>query len=335
MTARSLLVFSRDPGPTNLLVAALEILRKDASSQEPAGLRLLRTATDAAINNLIVASRPPGEEIWSDSGFSPVTWHGKDEPAATRLLEENFAGVLMTGTSDLDEPGDRALWLAARARQIESHALLDHPACLIERFQDSSGKLIWPDWLYVSDDIFRQRLVDAGTPAGRIRLIGEIHHSRILRLAASRPEQEIALIRTKWGARSGLSALLFVSECTSEMALLGYKTNYKEADVLDAMLEQLARGNMPDGRPSDSSKLIVIIRPHPRDTPGKYSEVISKWQKKVQIIVSSEGSPDLAVLAADLTVGMNSSLLYEAVALGRPTVSLTGHKIFATKSTAI
>jgi hypothetical protein len=119
------------------------------------------------------------------------------------------------------------------------------------------------------------------------------------------------------------------------MSLLGFKTTYSEVEVLDTMLSGLARGELPDGESIDIAQLVVVIRPHPRDVEGKYDGVISKWGSSVRVIVSADGSPDLAILAADLTVGMNSSLLYEAVALGRPALSLTGHDILASKSTAI
>jgi hypothetical protein len=183
--------------------------------------------------------------------------------------------------------------------------------------------------------VFLDRLVAAKAPRERIRIIGDIHHARLRKLAENRERKDLSGIRAAWGADDKTFALLFASECTWEMSLLGYKTTYSEVEVLDTMLSGLARGELPDGESIDIAQLIVVIRPHPRDVEGKYDGVISKWGSSVRVIMSSDGSPDLAILAADLTVGMNSSLLYEAVALGRPALSLTGHDILASKSTAI
>ena len=330
----TLLVFSRDPGPTNELIGTLDAFSDMKSWRGNPGLEALASARGFALPPRVV-SRPPGYGLWRDAGYSVELWDGKDEPAAFALLKDSRVISVLTGTSDLDESGDRALWIAARSLGVESHAVLDHPASLADRFRNSDGSKVWPDWLYVSDEVFAERLRAIGAPAGRIRLIGDLHHMRLKRIAGKRSLEEIGALRGKWGAGESDFVLLFVSECTAEMTLFGYKSTYVETEVLDSMLRTLKEGSAPWGGAIDPSSLLVIVRAHPRDKKDKYRDVIDRWREQIRINATVEGAPDLAILAADITVGMNSSMLYEANLLGRKAVSLTGHDILSGKSRAV
>jgi len=330
----TLLVFSRDPGPTNELIATLDALSHDKSWRGNPGLEALAAVRGFMLPPRVV-TRPPGDGLWRDAGYSVERWDGKDEVAALALLKDSGVLSVLTGTSDLDEPGDRALWVAARSLGIESHAVLDHPAGLVERFRNPDGSMSWPDWLYVSDDVFAERLREIGAKPECIRLIGDLHHLRLKRIAEGRTSAEIASLREKWGAGNSDFVLLFVSECTAEMTLFGYKSTYVETEVLDDMLRALSEGRAPWGGAVEQSALLVVVRAHPRDRKDKYKEVIERWQRRLRISASIDGAPDLAMLAADITVGMNSSMLYEANLLGRKAVSLTGHDILSGKSRAV
>jgi len=330
----TLLVFSRDPGPTNELIATLDALSDAESRRGNPGLEALADMRGFVLPPRVV-TRPPGDSFWRDAGYSVELWDGKDEPAALALLKDSGVLSVLTGTSDLDEPGDRALWAAARSLGIESHAVLDHPAGLAERFRNPDGRMSWPDWLYVSDEVFAERLKEIGAPAGCIRLVGDLHHLRLKRIAAMRTPEEIAALREKWGAGPSDLVVLFVSECTAEMTLFGYKSTYVETEVLDGMLRTLSEGRAPWGGAVEPSSLLVVVRAHPRDKKDKYRDVIERWRDKLRINATVEGAPDLAILAAGITVGMNSSMLYEANLLGRKAVSLTGHDILSGKSRAV
>jgi len=305
---------------------------RTAAADEPSGLSALRKATASTIGNLKIFARAPGENIWRSAGFPVARWVGDDDPAAERLLAETSAGLVLTGTSDLDESGDRAIWRAARRRAIQSHVVLDHPANLAGRFTDGDGSIVWPDFLYVADAVFAGRLAEIGAPLERIRTVGELYHARLLRLANGRKPEEIAALRRIWNAKPSDFVVLFVSECAREMALTGQNVPFDEVDELESLSRRLAGGERPGGPSADTSGLTLVVRPHPRDTVGKYDEVIERYRDKIHIELSGEGSPDLALLAADLVVGMESSLLYEAAALRRPVLSLIGHDLSGGKS---
>jgi hypothetical protein len=330
----SLLVFSRDPGPTNQLVAVVEQLTEPPAANEPSGLVALRAATASVIGRVQIASRGPGIDMWRESGREVSVWEGLDEHAAMELIVQCGAGAVLTGTSDVDEPADRALWRAARARAIASHVVLDHPANLAQRFRDADGTLVLPDWLYVTDDMFAERLAVAGVPRERIRLIGDLHHARLRRLAADVTAAEVREMREMWGASPATTVVMFVSECGREMVRAGRPTHYDEIEALERLFDELRRGKLPDGGAIDPTSLLVIVRPHPRDAAGKYDGLIAA-RRTPRAVVSAQGSPHVALIASDLVVGMNSSLLYEALEIGRPVWSLTGHDLSAGKSSVL
>ena len=330
----SLVVFSRDPGPTNHLVAALDLLRGEPPAGEPEGLSSLRDATRSLLGSLHVIARPPGEAIWKAGGYEPVPWRGNGDAEAEALLRKLDAGVVITGAEDVDEPGNRALWRAARARGVDSHVLLDHPANLAERFVDGDRQRMIPDWLYVSDTVFAARLAAAGVPEPRIRIVGDIHHARMVRLAGSRSEGDRSDLRSAWGAGTDDTVVLFASECAREMAAKGRPSPYDEIEVLTGLLRLLADGRCPGRGSIDPARTLLVVRPHPRDLPGKYDAAIAAGPQGLRVVVSSEGAADVTLLAVEIVAGMNSSLLYEALALGRVAVSLTGHDISAGKSMA-
>lgn len=327
----SLLVFSRDPGPTNQLVAVVEALKTPALGGDPEGLSLLRAAL-SQMPELRIASRGSATEIWRGAGHVPAPWEGADEATADALIAEAGALAVLTGASDIDEPGDRLLWKAARRRGISSHAVLDHPANLALRFRDGEGGTIYPDWLYAPDAVFANRLAVAGAPADRIRLTGDLHHRRLRGLSAQIAGDEIAALRGTWGGSASDTVVLFPSECGREMRAAGRTYPYDELEVLERLLTSLEAGALPGGRTADRRSLLLVVRPHPRDLPKKYDVLLDARRERLRVVASSQGLPLVALLAADLVVGMNSSMLYEAFELGRPVYSLTGHDVSAGKS---
>ena len=157
-------------------------------------------------------------------------------------------------------------------------------------------------------------------PASTVRCVGPLHLDRVRRLGRF---AAYADLRNAWGS-GGRRIILFASECGSEMRLVGRAVPYDEFKALDSLLDAVKRGLPLCGQVFAASDTTIVIRPHPRDRVGKYDQFTIAAANGPEIRVSDAGAPEQAVLAADLVVGMDSQLLREAEALGRPAFSLLG-----------
>lgn len=318
------LFFARDPGPANQVAAAwhlcaeigplvpegAEKFRADLAPFASARFALARGPAVSALARAGI----PSESI--ETGFGAPGPRAAREAAAAAFLRARGVGAVVTGTSDVDEDLDRVLWAAARLAGIESHVFLDHPANLAARFREASGQFLFPDKLYAPDERYRAVLAEAGVNFPDLRIAGTIHENR---LAAGRTATFAARgqLRALWGATDSDHVVLFASECGREMEAVGRKAPYDEIIELTKYAESLARS-------SEGAKAILVVRPHPRDVAGKYDAWNRAAPAALRRVVSAAGAPAEAILAADLVVGMDSTMLREARVLGRAYLSVVG-----------
>jgi len=321
------LYFARDPGSANQLVAALAIAVESGVRDEP-GAAFFREAVAARVSRHLVLAYGPAARIFADAGVGVTAPTDEMMPAGPRADRENAFGryfhahnvvVVVTGTSDLDEDLDRVLWAAARRAGILSHVFLDHPANLRLRFTENDGSIVLPDHLYAPDAGYAALLAESGLRIGELRVTGPLH-ADLIRKKRTSAEAKRNAIRRAWGADTSDSVVLFASECGREMARLGRPAPYDELRVLEDLSTSLAR---EPGR----SRTILVVRPHPRDSEGKYDEWLRHAPREPRCLVSGIGTATDAIVAADSIVGMDSTMLREARFLGRPATSLVGADI--------
>ncbi len=323
-----LLFFARDPGPANYLVAVHELVASPELDPGLAGavVRELRSFAPA-----VVYVRGAGEQVWHRANVPFLPLDREVDAAAaypvkvealTALLRKRKISCVVTGASDIDENTDRALWAAARNAAIPSHAFMDHPASLDRRFRLPDGTQVLPDFIHAPDAAYLPMLEKAGVPLERVSVTGPVHAERLRRVAAGSGQEQ--LLRAAWGAHSGDKVVLFASECVEEMAQAGRPGKYNEFAVLDDLTQKLEAGEAVGPVREGAEKVVLVVRPHPRDRDGKYNAWRENRDGKLRRVVSTEGVPERAILAADVVVGMDSSLLRDSLALNRPTVSLVG-----------
>lgn len=317
------LFFSRDPGPTNQLVAVHAQLASGQVDTPLAGL-----GARARGLGLAVHGKPPGDAVWRRAGIEPMRWRDDlDDAGIDALLARRDVALVITGTSDVDEPTDRRLWRAAARRGIESHVFLDHPANLDRRFFESSGAATFPDRVYLPDDGYVAPLAALGVPRAAMIVAGDLH---LARLASGVGRDAVAArsgLRDRWGAGAGDVVVLYASECNAEMAAAGRPSPFDEFATLDRLIG-LVRARAPiAGVATAPDTTLIVVRPHPRDRAGKYDA----WRgtRAPRLVISADGAPLEALCAADAVAGMGSTLLREAAALRRPVVSLTSVEIRA------
>ena len=338
MSRAALFFFSRDPGPTNVLIAVYEAL-SDPAILAGSSAEFRRFAAEVAQGEapkFAIYGKGHALESWASGGHAARDWNqavpaASSPPERVAAIEELLRGqgvtAIITGTSDVDEDTDRALWRAARALGLPSHVFLDHRSNLDRRFTDRDGSRWYPDATYVPDEGYRNAIIAAGVPAERVRVIGDLQFERMRRIGRQVSTDEVAVLRANWGADSEQEIVLFASECTEEMAALKQPSPYSEFETLDRLIADIRMHRPIGGRPLSPDRSVLVIRPHPRDSDGKYGAYAALESPRV--VISRDGTPAQAILAADLVVGMDSTLLFEADALGRTAVSLVPSSSFA------
>ena len=168
--------------------------------------------------------------------------------AAACLLREHRAGALLTGTSDVDEPTDRALWRAARGLGVTSHVILDQRVNLRQRFLDPDGRLTCPDWVYVSDEAFLRALVQSGLSVDRVRILGDVHLRQVRRKLATISAADVSGLRKAWHIEPDRNVVLFISECAREMAAAGRPAAYDEVQQVEHLISAIEARRTSAGR---------------------------------------------------------------------------------------
>lgn len=337
MNRATLLFFSRDPGPTNVLIAVYEAL-SDPAILAGSSAEFRRFAAEVALGEapkFAIYGKDQALESWRVGGHAARDWNEAVPAAAStagcsaeleELLRNQGVTAIITGTSDIDEDTDRKLWRAARALGLPSHVFLDHRSNLERRFTDRNGRRSYPDAVYVPDEGYRDAIIAAGAPVECVRVIGDLQLERMRRIGQQVSTDEVAVLRANWGANSEKEIVLFASECTEEMAALKRPSPYSEFETLDQLIADIRTNRSIGGRKFSPDRSVLVIRPHPRDSAGKYDAYAAL--ESPRIVISRDGTPAQAILAADIVVGMDSTLLFEAEVLGRTAVSLVESSSF-------
>jgi hypothetical protein len=259
---------------------------------------------------------------WLRSRGVAFTEAGAD---ARALLSENDPRCLLTGTAENPETLGLRLIDAARAAGIPAVAFIDALMSAPYRFCGSTADPLAhaPDRLLVPDGRTLDAFVGLGYPKERIAVCGHPQYDQTRALAA------------QWGKKGGPGAfrkrifpdvpparkiLAFISEGSLRYELLpkraageyGFSGRGTDKGRTKIILEEVL-----DAIAGLAEKPYVVFRAHPIEKPEDYAE----YGNEVDCF-SSGGSPLELVYASDLTVGMTSMLLLEAVLLGRPTLAV-------------
>jgi hypothetical protein len=329
LSAPNVLFFSRDPGATNQLVAVYELLCRSSDSDVPAieKLRECLAVSDDTTPNAIIVGKKYALDVWRTAGIQA---ENGEETTPQHLIEARNISLVITGTDDIDEPDTAQLWQTAQMANIPVAVFLDNLVNLEPRFRTRDGKLITPDLVFALDHHSVETLTAAGIPAGNLHTTVNLHLARLSRIAKDNAGARENL-RAQWQAGEASQVVLFASENTTEMASLGRSAPYDEHAILKALIEDIANSQPIGSLTITPGKALVVIRPHPRDAAGKYDTYAQAANPTIRI--SAAGSPLEAILAADVIVGMDSALLFEAQALDCPALSLVStskfNKIFA------
>ncbi len=291
----SVLVYARDPGAANQMVAACEILTRDPVDPRLASLRRLFAIGPDRAPALRIHARGPALETFARAGF--VAAEGAPTDAAFAQ-----AAAVLTGLDDVDDPVPRALWRAARAARKPCAAICDNDVNLAVRLGDAQG---CPDLVFAVSERGRREIEECRLPGLRVEPIADLH---LARLAHAAPDPDArARQRKRWGVPAEARVWLYAGVVRRELAALRAVEAEDEVDCLRMLALALAVAEPAS---------ILAVRPHPRDPDGKYEAACAPIGAGA--VVDRSGAPAEAFAASDVIVSLSEAVRNEARMLGRP-----------------
>ncbi len=309
-----ILFISRDPGGTNQLVALYDILQHQKKNILFVHLDLYPGP------EITVIAKDYAGEIWRQNGIGYRDWPDcKTDDDLVRLLTDIGLPQIVTGTSHMDDRTEQMVWRVARRLDIRTTAFLDSDQNIAMRFKDGGGGVAVPDQIAVPDENSVQAVLSLGLDRSAIFVSGDLYGHYVKTMATrNRPPETIP----EWQAKEGESLILFASSYIREMQARGLMFDVTEFDSLDCLIDLLISGDITEYQNEIRKPYRLIIRPHPKDSPGKYEGYGNKATENLAIVIDNVGTSLEAVRSSHMVAGAGSSLLKEAEILGVATLEL-------------
>jgi hypothetical protein len=256
--------------------------------------------------------------IWADCQLAFTLLDG----VATDVRLEPTTALLVTGTSSPNPlEYEKAFIAAARKQGIPSLAVLDSWSNYTQRFSDARGRPVYvPDRIAVMDEWARDEMIASGIDGERIVVTGQPAFDDLSAVRTRFTSARRQALRTRCGIGEREWMVLFVSQPLS--LLFGSDASnrlypgFDEGQVLRALVAALEQIVLRAAHANH--KMTLVILPHPREQV----ETLQIESRVIRTVVATEHQPRELALAADLVVGMTSTLLVEACYLGCVTLSL-------------
>jgi hypothetical protein len=287
----NILFAARDPGAANVVAVF-------ASRWRAAGHQ----------HGLEVWSLPRATPVFERHGLASLEFPDWDEADLQQRWRRRPPDAVVTGTSHY-QPFEPTLWRLAARQGIPSLAILDSWVNLAMRF--SQGR---PDFVGAVDTGQVADLARLGFSTDRVLLAGHPFLRDLLRSRSQRAPVEPR-------AASASVRLLFVSEPIAQDVAAGRNPpfGFDQIDVFQ-LLDQAAT------IAADVDRRVTIgVRLHPYEDPAR---LLARMRERpphphVEVRVIAQQEPAHHSLEwADLVTGIGSMLLLEAIAFGRPVLSV-------------
>ncbi len=245
------------------------------------------------------------------------------ETTADSLLSVLRPRLLAVGTASNPHSLGLALIQVARRRNIASVALLDSALNAGYRFRGETQDPLYylPQWLLCPDEATRQAFLALGVRPDAIRLIGHPQLDRVLARRRELSGLDRGALRREFfpGLEAGRRVGVFVAEPSYGPGAIPYR---KTGDyTLHGRGAAAGRSEIVIEEFLDAARLrddlYLVLRLHPKQDPRELAAYLPEFDQ-----LSRKEPPLDLIWAADFAAGLTSMLLYEAAALGVPTLSI-------------
>lgn len=314
---KKILLFSRDPGGANTIIPLVGKLIARGYDVQLYG-------KDSALLRYR-KFRLEGKDIMDSlSGVSIDT--------VLNFLKECSPGFIITGTS-ADDFTEKYIWKAAEELNIPTFAVLDQwinygirfsdfsVAQLAEYEKDKKHPYI-PQKILVMDKCAKEEMSEVGIDRDRILVSGQPYFDFLLDESRKISEQDVELLRGRFGAEEDDIIITYASECLTdtyqEKDGASYYWGYTERTIFVEILKALDKAL--EGL---HKHIKLVVRQHPKEREDNYADLIAMNNNPdISIYVDRETDGWMLMKLSDMVCGMSSMFLIESLVLGRPTISI-------------
>ena len=302
-------VFVEDPGSANFVIGLEDKLRSHA-------LNLKIFAAGTAVDYL----RQRGEKCDELA----------DDNVVRSLFEYRGLKAVLVGTSENKKSVAFKFTAEARIRDIPSVGIVDAEANPEFRFLGESDNPLQhvPDYVLVPSEETKQRFLDLGLSPSRLQVVGNPRIDAAIKARSEFSNYSFEQNRREiFGAEMSCAPILvFASEISdgldpsqfrrseSSYTLTGRgnahtRTHIVLEEVLDALKEITPQPHL-------------VVRLHPKESDTDFEDFRDEIKQ-----FSVGGDPLRTLYFADVVVGLTSTILLEAAAMGLPVVSIVPREV--------
>jgi len=206
--------------------------------------------------------------------------------------------------------------LLSKEKRIRTIAFIDHWTNYFKRFT-FNNKTLFPDEIWVINDIAKKEAMEAGLPEEKIFISGNPFYEKI-RKFIPKVDKECFLKNNNIPVYKKI--IMFISENLRESFPKDAKDKcalgFDEFTVLSDILNSFFQINSKDL--IDFSKYLFLIKIHPREKMDKFDSIIKNRKYNfLNIEVRKKIDPLTITYYSDYVLGMFSNMVIEALLMGK------------------
>ncbi|MBX9830423.1 hypothetical protein K2X40_00555 [Candidatus Babeliales bacterium] len=308
---KKILFFAHDPGGANTIIPLIDILKKK--------YEVVLFGKNAALKRY--------QEFGYNGNDITAVVSDFTQQAMINFVSELKPDIVVTGTSATDKT-EKYLWHACEKLTIPSCAVLDqwmnygirfsvYGIDQIEFYLRDKTHAYLPSKICVMDDYAQAQMQLEGVDSSRVVVTGQPYFDLVQKRKKTLLQENIlALKKFLYGDIDTL--ITFASEPFSLIFKDADYLGYTEQTILQQILDALTvLAN------STQKKIVLAIRPHPKEDLLYYHNLVASHQESLlKIVVQSDVSGTEAMLMSDVVCGMSSMFLLEAALLDIPILSV-------------
>lgn len=232
----------------------------------------------------------------------------------SEILDKFKPDYIFTATSNNNY--EHNIRLLSKEKRIKTIAFIDHWTSYFKRFT-FNNKTLFPDEIWVINDIAKKEAMEAGLPGEKIFISGNPYYEKVGKFI---PKVDKECFLRSHDMLVDKKIIMFISERLRESfpkdakdkCTLGFDEFTVLSDILNSLYQIHNKSLI------DFSKYLFLIKIHPREKISKFDSLIrNRKYKFLNIEVRKKIDPLTITYYSDYVLGMFSNMVIEALLMGK------------------